>query len=242
MFRSYRLGRVMGFPIDVNVSFLVLLGVAAIWMGGLAGVFTILVAFASVVLHELGHALVARRLGVHVSGIELYFFGGAAKLTQQPKTARDEIAIAGAGPLVSFALAALGYTLYVLVGGWFLQLFTAINIIIGAFNLIPALPMDGGRILRAALSYRFGFARATGYALRVAKVFAFAFGIFGLANGYYNLAILAVVIWFMGNAEMRAAHLGGYRTGQRVVPSTPSAHVGGVRIVRRGGRVIIETY
>ena len=221
MFRSYRLGRLFGFPIDINMSFIVLLGVVALWMGGLAGVFAVLVAFGSVLLHELGHALVARHLGVRIAGIELYFFGGAAKMLDQPKSAGDEIAIAAAGPAVSFALGGLGLVLYSLLGGAFLQLFAWVNLVIGAFNMIPALPMDGGRILRAGLSFKHGFRNATHLAMKVARVFAVLFGIVGLAFGSFQLAILAVVIWFMGSAEMRAANItGGYGGGRVVMPGS----------------------
>ena len=101
MFTSWRLGRIFGFPVEINLSFLLLLAVVYFAFGGLAGVLVVGLAFASVLLHELGHALVARRLGVHVSGIELSFFGGAAKMVNIPRRADHEIAIAAAGPAVS---------------------------------------------------------------------------------------------------------------------------------------------
>src|SRR5262245_12631604 len=102
MFRSFRLGRLFGFPVHVNVTFLVLLAVVGLTMGGIGAIGFVLLSFASVVLHELGHALVARHLGVGISRIELHFFGGAAQMTDQPRRAGDEIAIAAAGPAVSF--------------------------------------------------------------------------------------------------------------------------------------------
>src|SRR5262244_3429607 len=108
MFTSWRLGRLFGFPVEINLSFLLLLAVVFIAYGGLAGVLIVGLAFASVLLHELGHALVARRYGVHVSGIELSFFGGAAKMVQMPRSADHEIAIAAAGPAVSLMLAGVG--------------------------------------------------------------------------------------------------------------------------------------
>src|SRR5688572_22196006 len=104
MFKSWRLGRMFGFPVEINLSFLLLLALVFIAVGGLSSVALglgavaiVLLAFASVLLHELGHALVARRLGVHVSGIELSFLGGAAKMMQMPRSADHEIAIAAAG-------------------------------------------------------------------------------------------------------------------------------------------------
>src|ERR1051325_3989509 len=108
MFTSWRLGRMFGFPVEINLSFLLLLGVVFLAYGGLGGVMVVLLAFGSVLLHELGHALVARRLGVHVSGIELSFFGGAAKMHDMPRSANHEIAIAAAGPAVSLILAGAG--------------------------------------------------------------------------------------------------------------------------------------
>lgn len=211
MLKTYRLGRLLGFPIEVNLSFLLMLGAVLLWMGGLAGVFVVLLAFASVLLHELGHALVARSLGVHVAGIELHFFGGAAKMAQQPRNARDEVLIAVAGPAVSFALAGLGWVTFAATGATFFYLFAWINTILGTFNLIPAMPMDGGRVLRALLTRRYSFFRATDIAVKVARVFAIALGVYALATTQIYLALLAVVVWLMGSAELRAARMFGYR-------------------------------
>ena len=84
--KPLRFGRVFGIPLEVRMSFLLMLAFVLLFMGGLAGISLVLLAFSSVILHELGHALVARRLGVGVSGIELHFFGGVAKLESQPKS------------------------------------------------------------------------------------------------------------------------------------------------------------
>jgi Zn-dependent protease len=212
MFNRFRIGTLFGFPIEISTSFLLLLGVIFVWMGGLVGVFTALVAFASVLLHELGHAIVARRLGVPVPSIELNFFGGAAKLGDHPKRANDEIVIAAAGPLVSFALAGLAYAMYALSGTDFFALVATINALIGAFNVLPALPMDGGRILRAALSKRLGFVRATDRSVTIARGFAIAMGAFGIVSGNFHLAILATFLYMIaGRERLLARHLGGYR-------------------------------
>ncbi len=181
MMQPLRFGRVFGIPLEARVSFLVMLGLVLLFMGGLSGIFIVLLAFSSIILHELGHALVARRLGVGVSGIELHFFGGVAKLERQPKSNRDEIAIAAAGPAVSFALSALGFLLSFVTGWAVFDLLAVVNLIIAVFNLIPALPMDGGRILRASLSMRFGHRRATELAVKVSRVVSVAFGVIGLA-------------------------------------------------------------
>ena len=208
--RSLRLGSLFGFPIHVNLTFLLLLGVVGLTMGGAGAVAFVLVAFASVVLHELGHALVARHLGVNVSRIELHFFGGAAQMTDQPRSARDEIAIAAAGPAVSFALAGLSLVLLSLTGVAVFQVLAWINLVLGAFNLIPALPMDGGRILRAILSRRMGFVRATEVSVTVARVFAVALGVYGVVTVQLYLVLLAVVLWVMTSAERFAARHRGY--------------------------------
>jgi len=211
MFRSFRLGSVFGFPIDVNLSFLFLLGIVALTMGGLTGVAVVLLAFGSVVLHELGHALVARHLGVRVAGIELHFFGGAARMVDVPNRAGDEVAIAAAGPAVSFALGGLSFLLTAIGGapGAFFHLLGWINIVIGAFNLIPALPMDGGRILRALLARRMSYLRATEKAVRIARFVALALGVYGILTLHLYLALLAVLLWVMSTAELTAARYFG---------------------------------
>lgn len=205
MFKSWRLGRVFGFPVEINLSFLLLLAFVLLTWGGLAGVFVVLLSFASVLLHELGHALVARKLGVCVSGIELSFFGGAAKMENIPRRANDEIAIAAAGPAVSLMLGGAGLGLAALTGVSFFALLGWVNLVIAGFNLIPALPMDGGRILRAALSYRMSFVRATEVAVTVARVATVAFVLLGLAYGIWTLVLLAPFLWMMSSAELRMA-------------------------------------
>src|SRR5436190_8177668 len=112
MFTSWRIGRIFGFPVEINLSFLLIaLVLVATSVSVPAGVLLVVVLFGSVLLHEAGHALVARRFGVYVSGIELSFFGGAAKMTQMPRSADHEIAIAAAGPAVSLILAGAGFGL-----------------------------------------------------------------------------------------------------------------------------------
>jgi len=206
MFKSWRLGSAFGFPVEINASFLLLLGLVFVAFGGLAGVVIVLLAFASVLLHELGHALVARRLGVQVSGIELSFFGGAAKMVQLPRTANHELAIAAAGPIVSLALGGAGLGLAAVTH---LSLFAWIgwtNLVLAGFNLIPALPMDGGRILRALLTRKMDFVRATDVAVTVSRVAAIAFAILGIM-GAYQLLVLAPFLWILGTRERMLARM-----------------------------------
>jgi Zn-dependent protease len=268
MFKSWRLGSVLGFPVELNLSFLFLLGLVLIAFGGLAGVGIVLLVFGSVLLHELGHALVARQLGVRVSGIELSFFGGAAKMVELPRTANHEVAIAAAGPAVSLVLGGLGLGLGAMTGSTLFSWLGWTNFVIAGFNLIPALPMDGGRILRALLSRRMDFVRATDTSVTVARVVAIAFGIVGLAWGPFQLVLLAPYLWIMGTqermlsrmmADRYASSSDGYVARQdgdvEVMPRGFAGlggfgggggaryHRAGARrfaIVQRGGRFVIE--
>ena len=239
MFKSWRLGSLAGFPVEINLSFLLLLGLVLVAFGGLAGVALVLLVFASVLVHELGHALVARQLGVRVSGIELSFFGGAAKMVQLPRTATHELLIAAAGPAVSLAIGALfmwiGYT----------------NFVIAAFNLIPALPMDGGRILRALLTRKLDFVRATDVSVSIARVVAIAFAVIGIVWGPLQLLVLAPFLWVMGTQEKMLARMmaSGYAYGRdgyvqrdvEVMPRGWDQQGGRHYTVRmRGGRFVIE--
>ncbi|HEY0484216.1 MAG TPA: site-2 protease family protein [Kofleriaceae bacterium] len=255
MFKSWRLGSVFGFPVEINLSFLLLLGVVFIAYGGLSGVLIVGLTFGSVLLHELGHALVARRHGVHVSGIELSFFGGAAKMVQMPRSADHEIAIAAAGPAVSLVLAGIGLGLGTALYSPFLGLIGWINLVLAGFNLIPALPMDGGRILRALLTRRMDFVRATDVSVQVARVVAVAFGVLGLVYGWYQLLVLAPLLWMMGTRERmiaramadeyighgRGGGLGNDRLGRfgGGAPQDPGVRRFAIRQV--GGRLVIET-
>jgi len=251
MMKSWRLGTVLGFPVDLNLSFLLLLGLVFVAFGGFAGVVLVSLVFASVVLHELGHALVARQLGVRVSGIELSFFGGAAKMVQLPKTATHELLIAAAGPAVSLMLGGAGLGLASLFHSPLLSWLGYTNLILAGFNLIPALPMDGGRILRALLTRKMDFVRATDVSVTVARVVAVAFGIVGLM-GAYQLLVLAPFLWIMGTREQMLARMmadryayanDGYveRTahwGDDVRHAAPQLRRFTIR--QRGGRLVIE--
>lgn len=209
MFRlSLPLGRIAGIPVRVHASFLLLLGVLALVSSGLSFLFVLALAFGSVLLHELGHALVARRRGVHVQEIELHFFGGAAKMTM-PRNARDELVIAAAGPAVSFALAAAAYAATTAVAWPVFAMLVKINLGIALFNLIPAFPLDGGRILRAILTQRWGFAIGTDKAVTVSRVLSVALGLAGLWLGWFQLTLIAAFVWMLAGVERRAAFNAG---------------------------------
>ena len=194
MFKSWRIGTLLGFPIEVSASFLLLLALVFVAFGGIAGVFVVAIAFASILLHELGHAVVARHHNVHVAGIELGFFGGAAKMVQLPRVPNTELAI------VSLVLGGIGLGLGLAAHLPLIAMIGWINLVIAGFNLIPALPMDGGRVLRALLAKRYRFELATEHAVRVSHVVAVAFGVIGLF-GAYQLLFLAPYLWFMASRE-----------------------------------------
>ncbi|MEP6865359.1 MAG: M50 family metallopeptidase [Deltaproteobacteria bacterium] len=227
MFKQWRLGSMFGFPIEINLSFLMLLALVFVAFGGVAGVVIVCLAFASVLLHELGHALVARKLGVRVSGIELGFFGGAAKMVDMPRTSNHEVAIAAAGPAVSLVLASLGLGLGAMTHVALISWLGWTNLIIALFNLIPALPMDGGRILRALLSRKMDFVRATDVSVKIARVAAVAFALFGLAYGWYQLVLLAPFLWIMTTREQMVARM-SQAANRRYT------------ITQRNGRFVIE--
>jgi Zn-dependent protease len=245
MLKSWRLGTILGFPVEINLSFVLLLAFVLLAYGGPIGVVLVCLAFASVLVHELGHALVARRLGVHVSGIELSFFGGAAKMVQLPRTANHELAIAAAGPAVSLALGGAGLGLAALTHVGLFAWIGWTNLVIAGFNLIPALPMDGGRILRALLTRKLDFVRATDAAVSVSRAVAIAFAVIGLA-GWYQLLLLAPLLWIMGTREQMLARAMadhyGY-TSDGYVARTPRYEQPFERrftIRQRGGRFVIE--
>jgi len=219
MWKTTRLGTLGGFPIDVRPSFLLLLAVVYFGFGGVFGLAVTLVAFASIILHELGHAVVARELGVRVATIELGFFGGAAQMEAMPRRPRHELAIAAAGPAVSLILGGIGVGLGALTGLGAVALVGWINLALAGFNLIPALPMDGGRILRALLATRLGYVRATDIAVVIAQGTAVVFGVVGLF-GAFQLLALAPFLWMMASRERMLARMPDRSAGRRYVVRT----------------------
>lgn len=197
---SYRIGTLFGIPIRVHVTLLLFLGVAALMGGGLRGLVLMVAVFGSVVIHELGHALVARAKGLPIADISLYPFGGMARMLEPPRTTGDEIVVAAAGPLVSFMLGFGFWAIATATGSAEVLLLGKVNLILGAFNLLPALPMDGGRILRAVLARRLGHLRATRASARLARWIALALGLAGLAwSGW--LLVIAIFLLLTSMAE-----------------------------------------
>ena len=173
--------------------------------GGLSAFF-IVALFGCVVLHELGHALMARRFGIETLDITLYPIGGVARLQRMPRAPGAELLIALAGPAVNFAIVAglLGLELLGIGGmesdsslGAFLAGLMLVNLILGLFNLIPAFPMDGGRVLRALLSGWLGRVRATSIAATIGRALAVAFGVYSLLHLNLFHVALAAFIYFV---------------------------------------------
>ena len=206
---SWKLGRIAGIDVFVHPTFLIVLlpGV----LGGGDAIPLILALFGCVLLHEYGHALMARRFGIGTLDITLYPIGGVARLMRIPRAPGAEFLIAIAGPLVNFAivavLAAFGFLSLSAEGlslsqSSFLGQLAILNLGLGLFNLIPAFPMDGGRVLRALLSVGFGRARATTMAARLGRVLAIAFGLMAIfvTQSLLHL-ILAVFIFLASRGE-----------------------------------------
>jgi Zn-dependent protease len=205
---SWKIGRVVGIDLYVHPTFLLVLLPSLLGYGGLS-IPLVLSAFGCVLLHELGHALMARRFGIGTEDITLYPIGGVARLRRLPRAPGAELLITLAGPAVNFVLAFLFSILGALdlaTGsvspfGGFLEDLMLINLVLGLFNLVPAFPMDGGRILRAILSGWLGRAQATVIAAKVGRTLAVLFGIYALVTFQFILVALAAFIYFAATAE-----------------------------------------
>lgn len=214
---SWKLGRFAGIDTYVHVSLLLLAAWVAwgAWSGfgtGLAVVLSVAAlagVFASVLLHELGHALAARRYGIPTRRITLSLIGGVAQLDGMPHRPRQELVVALAGPAVNFAIAAGLFVASPLLGtgvvSWLAGQLLVANLILGVFNLLPAFPMDGGRALRALLAERVGSRRATETAATIGKGLAIAMGVVGLLWGPTMLILVAGFVWLAANAEQHAS-------------------------------------
>ena len=208
MFQSFPLGRLFGITIKVHGLFLVMLLVLMVVAPRYGMLLPIL--FGCVLLHELGHGLVAQRFGIRVLDITLWPLGGMARMSTIPESPRIEALIAIAGPAVNFALAALSVPLLFLPGpvALFAQFFLAVNLLMGLFNLVPAFPMDGGRLLRAYLGRGRDWVSATELAVRVGRVFAIAM-LLAWPFMHFNvvLPLIALFIWFTGRQELYGVRL-----------------------------------
>jgi Zn-dependent protease/CBS domain-containing protein len=222
---SFRIGTFGGTQVRVHVTFALLLlwiwfthyqigGAPAAW----EGVLFILAVFLCVVLHEFGHVLAARRYGIKTPDITLLPIGGLARLERMPEEPRQELVIAIAGPLVNVVIAVLIFLVLGYTVGWsdmaqienprvgFFARLAAINVWLVLFNLIPAFPMDGGRVLRAVLAIWMPWSRATQIAATIGQGLAFVLGFLGLI---YNplLIFIAIFVYLAAAAEAQTAQI-----------------------------------
>jgi Zn-dependent protease len=219
---SMNLFRIRGIQLSIHASFVFLLAYVAwqgwteaAWTGAAWSVGCILALFVCVTLHELGHAVAARRFGVRVPRILLLPIGGMAEMDSMPRRPREEIIIALAGPAVNYAIIGVlmlfvrfpeGVNwLYIeLTPEGFGRYLVVVNLIMGVFNLLPAFPMDGGRVFRALLAMRFSYLRATQVAVAVGKVVAIAGATYLIATENYLGGVLFAFIIFAGERELRS--------------------------------------
>lgn len=195
-------------------------------VGGLYGALTMLLLFVCVTMHEFGHALTARRFGISTRSILLLPIGGVANLERIPEKPAQEIAIVAAGPLVNFVLAILLAPLVLLANGGsgagvfnfnamganiqnpgvlnLLVFLLSTNILLAIFNLLPAFPLDGGRLLRALLAYALPYTRATKTAVAVGRLLAVLMAIYGIFTGAIGLLLIAFFVYVGGSAELEA--------------------------------------
>ncbi len=251
--RGFRIGSAFGIPIKLDITFLLVLPLFAwvigiqvgrwaelvngLWGAGFDGamlstgslpwILGILAAvglFVGVVLHELGHSLVAMHYGFPIESITLWLFGGVAQLDEMPEDWRQELVIAIAGPAVSIVIGVASYVTFAIVPPspstvieatrFVLSYLAIMNLALAAFNLLPGFPMDGGRVLRALLARTRPYARATQIAAEVGKGFAILLGLFGLLAVFNPILIALAFFIYIGAAgeaqqtTMRAAFEG----------------------------------
>jgi Zn-dependent protease len=218
---SWQMGRIAGIRVQMHWTFLILIA----WVilvhatGGaspaqiVAGVLLVLAVFACIVLHELGHALTARRFGIQTRDITLLPIGGVARLERMPDEPWQEFLVAIAGPIVNVVIAAVLYVglsaagalqpmrQVAAVGGNFFDQLLLVNVFIVGFNLLPAFPMDGGRILRSLLALKLPYARATRIAATAGRGMAMLFGLAGLYIFNPFLLFIAIFVYLGAQAE-----------------------------------------
>ena len=225
MSNAYRIGKIIGIPIKVEISFLIVLPLFAWFFSsqaepfGFAGIqseimkyilslLTAILLFVSILVHELAHSYFTLRFGGSIKEIRLHLLGGAAAMNREVQEPLKVIIIVAAGPISSIVMGTLllflNFSLNpvsVMEGNsLFLMVFILgyINIFLGLFNLIPAFPMDGGRILRAFLSLFMDYVKATEKAVLIGKIFAVLMGILGL---FTDLWLLLIAFYIYGNAN-----------------------------------------
>ncbi|HTY23206.1 MAG TPA: site-2 protease family protein [Desulfomonilaceae bacterium] len=235
---SFKIGSIMGIPIKVHATFLLLLlliffaGSSVIGMGGLNGVIFVILVFASVVFHELSHSIVARHFGIGVQDITLLPIGGVSRMANPPDKPTTEVLVAIAGPasslllffLIWFAASMIGRGFSLsdaLSGGNLVAQLALVNVVLAVFNLLPAFPMDGGRVLRGLLGLYLSPYKATRIAVGVGQGFAIGLFFLGLYLMNFFMILIALFVYLGAEAEERQAtivsSLGGATAGTAMI-------------------------
>jgi Zn-dependent protease/CBS domain-containing protein len=227
---SFKIARIAGIDVRIHATFFLLLGFVAYFAGhragaswGLNAVLIWLLVFLCVLLHELGHALAAKAYGIPTVDITLYPIGGVARMERMPEKPAQELVVAIAGPLVNVVIIiVLGVVLFA-TGGLdlnaivtdpnLLQILFWTNIVMVVFNLIPAFPLDGGRVLRALLATRMEYAQATRVAAGIGQGLALALGIFAAFTGQILLILIAIFIYMAAESEAAVVQMRSVTAG-----------------------------
>ena len=235
----YTIGRIRGTDVKVHLTFVLFLvwwAVGGYQEAGAAGAAAaavwLLAVFACILLHEFGHISMARRFGVRTPDVILLPIGGVARLERIPEEPRQELLIALAGPAVTAAIALVLYALIRLSGNDaglgdlspgrpFLSLLMNVNVYLLLFNLIPAFPMDGGRVLRALLASRMGLVRGTRVAASLGQMLAALGGLYAISTGRHLAVLVAFFVFLGASAEAEAVETraagGGLQVSQMMV-------------------------
>lgn len=258
---SWKIGTLAGIETRIHLTFLLLLGWvgASHWIAGrsmdaaLNGVAFILALFGCVLLHELGHSLTARRYGIPTRDITLLPIGGVARLERMPEKPGQELWVALAGPAVNVAIAAVLFVWLSITHEWaplgqmhvasgpFIERLLIANVWLVLFNLIPAFPMDGGRVLRALLASRMEYMRATQIAAGIGQGLAFMFGLLGLF-GNPMLLFIALFVWIGASQEASATQMKAAMAGTpiRAAMLTDFRHLDGGDTLADAVRLILQ--
>ncbi len=249
MLQSWRIGQIGGIDLYLHPTFLFVLTMGI--LGGPAYLVLILGVFACVLLHEYGHALMARQFGIETEDITLSPIGGVARLRRMPRAPGAEILIALAGPsvnlvialLIGVGLVALEFAIPSMLETSMAQIaqrLLGINLMLALFNLIPAFPMDGGRVVRAILSSHVGRLRATEIAAGIGQTLAVVTGLVLFALGgltYWLQIILAVFIYWVAGAELAQVRAEESRRSRSSTTHDPLAPPPGYSWIYRGNGV-----
>jgi len=223
---SWKIGRFSGIDLKIHATFAIII-VWVIYNHIIAGdglrttvesLIFVLIIFTCVILHEFGHALTAKKYGIKTLDIILLPIGGVARLERMPEDPKQELWVALAGPAVNVLIAFIIFLILFLTSspiplinieiftGSFLAKLMALNIILVVFNMLPAFPMDGGRVLRALLALRMEYAKSTKIASKIGKAMAILFGIIGLFSNPF-LVFIAAFVWFGANHEEKMVRM-----------------------------------